>query len=121
MKKMQPFEEFLSGCIKNGYSLGVANNIWDLIVKFANYGFNKAHSVAYTMLAYQIAYLKCYYPSEFYAALFNSFEGSLYNNEKFVTYVNALKIQKVALLCPSINESTSKFIVKDNGCTVDGK
>lgn len=107
-------EEFLRGCTKNNYSLNIANQIWDLIVKFANYGFNKAHSVAYTMLAYQIAYLKCYYPCEFYCALFNSFEGALVNNEKFITYVNAMRVQKVKLLCPSINESMDKFIVKDN-------
>jgi len=113
-KMNQAKEEFIMGCTKNNYSLSIANQIWELIVKFANYGFNKAHSVAYTMLAYQIAYLKCYYPCEFYCALFNSFEGALVNNEKFITYVNAMRVQKVKLLCPSINESMDKFIVKDN-------
>ena len=113
-KMNQSKEEFISGCIKNNYSLSIANKIWDLIVKFANYGFNKAHSVAYTMLAYQIAYLKCYYPCEFYCSLFNSFEGALNNNEKFVSYVNAMRVQRVNLVGPSINESTNKFIVKDN-------
>lgn len=107
-------EEFTRGCIKNNYSLSIANQIWDLIVKFANYGFNKAHSVAYTMLAYQIAYLKCYYPCEFYCALLNSFEGALINNDKFLNYVNAMRIQRVNLVGPSINESMNKFIVKDN-------
>jgi len=107
-------EEFVRGCTKNNYSLSIANEIWDLIVKFANYGFNKAHSVAYTMLAYQIGYLKCYYPVEFYCALFNSFEGALVNNEKFISYVNASRIQKVMLKGPSINKSIDKFIVDDN-------
>ncbi len=107
-------EEFIQGCIKNEYSLSIANKIWDLIVKFANYGFNKAHSVAYTMLAYQMAYLKCYYPSEFYCALFNSFEGSFLNSDKFINYVNAMRIQRVNLSNPSINFSIDKFIVKDN-------
>ena len=107
-------DEFLKGCTNNKYSLSIANQIWDLIVKFANYGFNKAHSVAYTMLAYQIAYLKCYYPLEFYTALFNSFDGALVNNEKYLTYVNAMRVQKVNFLNPSINESEMRFIVKGN-------
>ena len=111
-KMNQSKEEFIAGCLNNNYSLGIANNIWDLIVKFANYGFNKAHSVAYTLLAYQIAYLKCYYPCEFYCALFNSFEGALNNNEKFINYINAMRIQKVNLVCPLINESIDRFIVK---------
>ena len=115
LEKMNAFkDEFLNGCIKNNYSLQVSERIWDLIVKFANYGFNKAHSVAYTMLAYQMAYMKCYYPSEFYSSLFNSFEGALINNEKFNTYINASRIQKVKIMCPSINESIDKFKVVDN-------
>ena len=64
--KMNSFkDEFINGCVKNNYSLGISEKIWELICKFANYGFNKAHSVAYTLLAYQMAYLKCYYPVEF--------------------------------------------------------
>ena len=66
------------------------------------------------MLAYQIAYLKCYYPLEFYTALFNSFDGALVNNEKYLTYVNAMRVQKVNFLNPSINESEMRFIVKGN-------
>ena len=115
IEKMNSFkDEFLNGCIKNNYSLGISEKIWELICKFANYGFNKAHSVAYTLLAYQMAYMKCYYPLEFYTALFNSFDGALINNEKFNSYVSASRVQHVKILNPSINNSIERFKVYDN-------
>ena len=61
-----------------------------------------------------MAYLKCYYPVEFYTALFNSFEGALINNEKFDSYVNASRVQKVKILNPSINNSIERFKVSEN-------
>ena len=58
-------DEFMSGAINNGYSKELATKVFDLIEKFANYGFNKSHSVAYAYIAYQMAYLKVHYPLEF--------------------------------------------------------
>ena len=65
-------EEGVRGCINNGISEDVANEIYDKMIDFAKYAFNKSHAAAYAVVAYQTAYLKCYYPLEFMASLMSS-------------------------------------------------
>ncbi|MFR0771709.1 MAG: hypothetical protein ACLSH6_07400 [Limosilactobacillus pontis] len=62
-------DKFLKGAVANGFTLERAQQVFDYIDQFANYGFNRSHAVAYSMLAFQLAYLKCHYPNAFYTAL----------------------------------------------------
>ncbi len=105
-------EEFISGCIKNGYSLEDSNKVYDLILKFASYGFNRAHSVAYAMISYRIAYLKVHYPLVFMKELLNSNVGS---DLKIKDYIYECKERGIKILTPDINLSDSKFILNDDG------
>lgn len=105
--------DFIQGSINNGYSLKVANNVYEHILKFANYGFNKSHSVGYSMIACQMAYLKANYPLEFYASILRM--GASSSDSKFNDYVNEMKKRGIELYLPSINESTNEFEIKGNG------
>lgn len=96
------------GCVANGISEDVANKIFDEMMKFAEYAFNKSHSVAYAVLAAQTAYLKYYYPVEFMAALMSSV---LDNNGKIALYINVCKQMGVEVLPPNINDGVSKFSI----------
>ena len=98
------------GCVANGISEDVANKIFDEMMKFAEYAFNKSHSVAYAVLAAQTAYLKYYYPVEFMAALISSV---LDNNGKVAKYINVCKQMNVEILPPDINEGVAKFSISD--------
>ena len=69
-------EEGIPGCIKNGIDEKLANHIWDEMLDFAKYAFNKSHAAAYAVVSYQTAYLKCYYRKEFMAALLTSVLGN---------------------------------------------
>lgn len=111
LNKME--EEFIKGCLDNGYELQIAKDIFNLIVKFANYGFPKAHSVAYALISYQMAYLKYYYPIAFYPSFMNTFGGAIAGNPKFYELINEASSKGVNLVCPCINESGDKFIVKN--------
>ena len=79
-KKLNIIEEeknkFIDNSIKNGYTFETANEVYELIVKFANYGFNKSHSVAYALVGYEMCFLKTHYPIYFYTALLNFNIGS---------------------------------------------
>jgi len=97
------------GCIRNGVPEKVANKIYDEMIDFANYAFNKSHAAAYAVLAYQTAYLKYYYKVEFMAALMTSVMG---NTSKVVQYIQDCKKQGIEILSPSINKSFSKFTVE---------
>lgn len=97
---------FITGCERNGFSPELARQLYDLILKFANYGFNKAHAAAYALLAYQTAYLKAHYPAEFMAALMSSVAGS---PEKIAMYVEECRRMGVPVLPPNINESMEQF------------
>lgn len=97
------------GCIKNGISEEAGNKIFDQMMDFASYAFNKSHAAAYAIVGYQTAYLMRYYPVEFTAAMLNSVMG---NNEKVASYVNSAEKLGIQLLPPDINESYSKFTVK---------
>lgn len=104
-------EHFLAGAIKNGYQVEVANDVYDLIVKFANYGFNRSHAVAYSIIAYQLAFLKAKYPVYFMAALLTSVIG---NESKISQYIRECKEMGLPILPPSINQSGYTFLVEKN-------
>ncbi|SJZ99628.1 DNA polymerase III subunit alpha [Anaerorhabdus furcosa] len=99
-------EDFIQGCLRNGYNQKLAHELFDLILKFAGYGFNKAHSVAYGLIAYQMAYLKANYPYEFYCALLNSVIGS---ESKTAEYIDECRKKNIVILSPSVNYSTTTF------------
>jgi DNA polymerase III subunit alpha len=98
--------KFLAGCEKNKIPEKKAVRIFDLMEEFAGYGFNKSHSCAYALLAYQTAYLKTHYPVEFMAALLTSETGS---TEKVVKYINEARGMGIAILPPDVNESDLFF------------
>src|SRR5262252_1495128 len=98
--------KFLVGCEKNKINEKKAVRIFDLMEEFAGYGFNKSHSCAYALLAYQTAYLKAHYPVEFMAALLTSETG---NAEKQVKYINEARGMGVSILPPDVNESDLYF------------
>lgn len=104
-------KDFVEGCLKNKYHESLANELFELILKFANYGFNKSHSVAYGLIAYQMAYLKANYTLEFYIALLNSVMGS---EMKSFEYISEAKQHGVKILSPSINASQSNSIEENN-------
>src|ERR1700751_3676922 len=98
--------KFLAGCEKNKIPDKKAVRIFDLMEEFAGYGFNKSHSCAYALLAYQTAYLKTHYPVEFIAALLTSETGS---TEKVVKYINEARGMSIPILPPDVNESDLYF------------
>lgn len=98
--------QFIAGALKLGHSEAVAIQVYDYIEAFANYGFNRSHAVAYSKMAFQLAYLKAHYPAAFFAALMNSAIG---NDVKTKTYIQEVKQQGVAVLSPDINRSYQNF------------
>lgn len=103
-------EHFVSGAIQKGYDHHTANMVYDLIVRFANYGFNRSHAVAYSMIAYQLAYLKANHFLSFMAGILTSVIG---NEDKMAQYVQELKGNGYELYPPSINKSQFPFIVEN--------
>lgn len=101
---------FVDGAEKNGVKREVATSIFNLIELFAGYGFNKSHSAAYALLAYQTAWLKTHYPAAFMAAVFSS---DMDNTDKSVVLNEELSSMNVKLLPPSVNDSMYKFGVED--------
>ena len=102
-------KHFVTGAINNGYDQSTANEIYDLIVRFANYGFNRSHAVAYSVIAYQLAYLKAHYPLYFLSALLTSAIG---NEDKISQYIREAKQMGLTILPPSINKSYFPFTVE---------
>ncbi len=100
----------IPGAIRNGVDEETANKIYDLMIDFGNYAFNKSHSAAYAVVAYETAWLKYYYPVEFMAALITSIMG---NTNQVSLYIQECKRLGTKILPPDINESYSKFTVKD--------
>ncbi|GAC1701229.1 MAG: DNA polymerase III subunit alpha [Candidatus Acidiferrum sp.] len=98
--------KFLTGCHANKLPDKKAERIFNLMEEFAGYGFNKSHSCAYALLAYQTAYLKTHYPVEFMAALLTSEAG---NAEKTVKYINEARGMSISILPPDVNESDLYF------------
>ena len=104
---------FVEGCAKvNGIAAAKANELFDLIDKFAGYGFNKSHAAAYALLAYQTAWLKAHHPHEFFAASM-CFDKSL--TDKLAVFVDDMRRLGVAILPPDINRSAADFTVEQAG------
>lgn len=101
---------FIERAIKNGYTKEKSTEIFDLIIKFAEYGFNKSHSVGYALIAYQMMYLKCHYMPYFYKTLLND---NLSSSKKTKEYIDILKSNDIKVIKPSINLSTDKYIFDD--------
>lgn len=99
-------DEFINGAIAQGYSREIAQKIFDLIEKFADYGFNKSHSVAYGIVAYQLAYLKANYPLAFYSAVLTNEQNSDKNKTNYIAEARKYGIK---ILLPSVNYSTNRF------------
>ena len=102
----------ISGCVANGIPEDVAASIYNEMYDFANYAFNKAHSVCYAVIAYQTAWFKCYYPREYMAALMTSVLDS---SVKISEYIAECRAMDIALLPPDINESNDNFTVVPGG------
>ena len=98
----------IPGCIANGISEAVAQSLYDEIVAFANYAFNKAHAVCYAVVSYQTAYLKCHYPKQYMAALMTSVLDSA---SKISGYITECKDMGIPVLPPDINHSEDQFTV----------
>ena len=101
-------DAFVEGAVNRGVDSKAANEIFDEMISFASYAFNKAHAAAYAYVAYQTAWLKCHYPCEFFAALLTSF---LDNTGKVVQYINECSKLGIRILPPHINESSDEFAV----------
>lgn len=102
-------EKFINGVIKSGYTKEIGTTLYEQIIKFSNFGFNKSHSVVYALLSYQMAYLKAHYTSYFMSHLLNSTSS----NEKIKEYIDESKIYKIDFESVSVNKSTDKFYLLD--------
>ncbi|WP_018921717.1 DNA polymerase III subunit alpha [Salsuginibacillus kocurii] len=105
-------ERFLAGAEEKGYDDQAALQVYEWIVRFGNYGFNRSHAVAYSKIAYQLAYVKAHYPLIFYAALLTNVRQ---NDEKINAVIREMKRQGYTILPPSINRSHLSFLPEDNG------
>ena len=103
-------EEGVPGCIKNGIDEATANKIYDEMIDFAKYAFNKSHAAAYAVVSYQTAYLKYYYPVEFMAALLTSV---IDNSAKVAEYIYSCRQMGIQILPPDINKSVGTFSVEN--------
>ena len=95
-------QEYVRGCKENGYSDETASLLFDLAEKFAGYGFNKSHAVAYGLVAYQLAYLKANYPLEFYTSILNSVIG---DSTKSAIYITECRRKHISIEAPDVNRS----------------
>ncbi len=103
-------DSFVEGCIKNGVQREAAERMYEVVLKFGEYGFNKSHSAAYALVAYQTAYLKAHYPLYFMAALLTN---EVNNTENMLRYITECREQGIVVLPPDINESDRSFTVRD--------
>ncbi len=99
-------DNFIKGSIKNGYDEKTALSVYELILKFANYGFNKAHSVCYAIIGYKIAYLKTHFPLEFMCEILNNYIGV---SSKTKTLLNECKRLGVEIIKPTINNTSCNY------------
>lgn len=99
-------QEYVRSCKENGYSDEMASNLFDLAEKFAGYGFNKSHAVAYGLVAYQLAYLKANYPLEFYTSILNSVIG---DSTKSAIYITECRRKHISIEAPDVNHSTDIY------------
>ena len=105
-------EEGVKGCIANGIDEKTANHIYDEMIDFAKYAFNKSHSAGYAILVMQTAWLKAHYPHEYMAAVLTSYTGK---TDKIVHYVSACRHDGIPVLSPDVNESGTEFTATKEG------
>ena len=110
-------ELFVQGAMEKGHSESLASNIFDLMEKFAGYGFNKSHSAAYALVAYQTAWLKTHYPAQFMAATMSS---DMDKTDKVVTFIDECRAMNLQLLPPDVNRGRFHFSVDDDGSVIYG-
>ena len=110
-------ELFVQGAIEKGHSQSLASNIFDLMEKFAGYGFNKSHSAAYALVAYQTAWLKTHYAAEFMAATMSS---DMDKTDKVVTFIDECRAINLQLLPPDVNRGRYQFSVGEKGQVIYG-
>ncbi len=115
MDELQP--EFIGGCEKNGIKKKIAQDIWDLINKFAKYGFNKSHAAGYALIAYQTGYLKTHYPAQFMAASMTTRHD---NTDELVLYLEECRKMGLEVLPPDVNQSEEDFTVTEDGKVLFG-
>lgn len=101
-------QEFEQGALSNGKEEQLTRKVYDLIFKFANYGFNKSHAASYSIISFWMLYLKSNYPLEFYSSLMSSYIG---NFSKIQTYYNEAKQLGIKINGPSVNKSSDKFLI----------
>ena len=100
------YATFHDGMISNGYSEGAVKALWDILLPFSDYAFNKAHTAAYGLVSYWTAYLKAHYPQEYMAALLTSVGD---NKDKLALYLNECRAMGITVLAPDVNESALTF------------
>jgi len=100
------FEGFSAGMVERGYSMAAVKTLWDILLPFSDYAFNKAHSAAYGLVSYWTAYLKANYPAEYMAALLTSVKD---DKDKMAIYLNECRRMKIQVLPPDVNESQADF------------
>jgi DNA polymerase-3 subunit alpha len=100
------FETFSAGMAERGYSMAAVKTLWDILLPFSDYAFNKAHSAAYGLVSYWTAYLKANYPAEYMAALLTSVKD---DKDKMAIYLNECRRMKIQVLPPDVNESAFNF------------
>ena len=106
------YDHWMNGAVKNDYSRETAQKIWDDVLEFASYAFNKSHSAGYAILVMQTAWLKAHYPNEYMAAVLTSYTGK---TDKIVHYVSACRQDGIQVLPPDINESGKEFTATKEG------
>ena len=105
-------DDWCNGAVENGYSLEIAEKIWEDAEKFAKYAFNKSHSAAYAILVMRTAYLKAHYPNDFMAAVLSSYMG---NTDRLIRYIASCNHNGTPVLPPDINSSNAEFTPTDDG------
>jgi DNA polymerase III subunit alpha len=104
-------EKFIAGAVKNGFKAEDADRIFEILIPFAGYGFNKSHAAAYSVVAYRTAYLKANYPAEFMAA---NLTNEINDTDKLTSYIGEARSMGIEVLPPDINRSESHFGVVEN-------
>ena len=105
-------ETFTIRAIKKGYNENLVDRVYELMLKFAEYGFNKSHSIGYSIVAYKMAYLKAYYPKNFITYLLSM---EINDSSKTKQYIYEAKRNNINILAPDINLSNKKYIIEDSG------
>lgn len=113
-------KDFIAGCLKNGYSKQVAESVFAMIEKFASYGFNKAHSASYAMIAYQTAWMKVHYPVEFTAAVLSA-ESGRSERSRLILAIDECRRMGIDILPPNINLSGQNFSIEKETGSLENK